>query len=317
MLAVCSAAADTLLSHHVLFGHCRSFRLPLLHSSSCSTFTVRPAGHSTAKISQIHLFLPEETTFAYTAHLSKDCLLFLPPASCPSLPLCPLIVTLKTPRPSGNSKKLFSIAAAYTLCHRVPKAVGISLSSDLSTALAIQASPLVSTPNLPLDSSFHQVLLICLLPNPVTTRPILLNDTSEQVEDPSTVKTSLPAIICFHPCFYPIILITSKSNKLWCEQTSRVPLAINSFWQQPFIPLIIDLLSIFIFHCFQSIFNLSLSFFQCIQHITYLFKFLKPHFKAVLTTYVVSSILTHYFLFNQFIHHTLRATWAPCLNHNY
>ena len=74
----------------------------------------------------------------------------------------------------------------------------------------------------------------------------------------------------------------------------------------------------FIFHCFQSIFqSLSLSFFQCIQHITYLFKFLKPYFKAVLTTYVVSSILTHYFLFNQFIHHTLRATWAPCLTFNY
>jgi hypothetical protein len=143
-------------------------------------------------------------------------LLTLPPTSFLSLSATssPLIVTLKTPRPSGNSKKLFSISAAHTLCHRVPKAVGISLSSDLSTALAIQASPLVSTPNIPLDSSFHQVLLICLLPKPVTTRPILLNDTSEQVEDPSTVKTSLPAIICFHLCFYPIVLITSKSNKL-------------------------------------------------------------------------------------------------------
>ena len=79
-------------------------------------------------------------------------------------------------------------------------------------------------------------------------------------------------------------------------------------------------LIIFIFHCFQSIFqslSLSFSFFQCIQHITYLFKFFKPYSKAFLTTCIVSSILTHYFLFNQFIHHTLRATWAPCLTHNY
>ena len=58
-------------------------------------------------------------------------LLTLPPTSFLSLSATssPLIVTLKTPKPSGNSKKLFSIAAAHTLCHRVvPKAVGISLS---------------------------------------------------------------------------------------------------------------------------------------------------------------------------------------------
>ena len=70
MLAVCSTATDTLLlSHHVPFAKCRSFRLLLLHSFSCSVFTVRPAGHSTAKIGKIHLFLPEETNFANFARL--------------------------------------------------------------------------------------------------------------------------------------------------------------------------------------------------------------------------------------------------------
>ena len=100
-------------------------------------------------------------------------LLILNPTSFLSLSTTssPLIFTLKIPRPSGNSKILFSIAAPHTLCHRVPKAVGISFSSDLSTSLAIQAYLLVST-NLLLNSSFHQVLLICLLPKPDNTRPI-------------------------------------------------------------------------------------------------------------------------------------------------
>jgi hypothetical protein len=114
--------------------------------------------------------------------------------------------------PEIPRKFFLLLPPSHTLCHLAPKAmIGFSLSSDLSTALAIQVSPLVSTPNLSFDSSFHQVLLICILPKPITT-PILVKDTSEQVKDASTVKTSLPAIVCFHPCVISIILIASNLN---------------------------------------------------------------------------------------------------------
>ena len=205
MLAVCSTAADTLFSH--LFGYCRSFQLPLPHlfhaQLSLLDLLVTPQQKLVKSTCSFMRKRLSPTLRASDSTLVKQ-LLILPPTSFLSLSTTssPLIVTLKTPRPSGNSKKLFSIAAAHTLCHWVlPKAVGFSLFSDLTTALAIQASPLVSNPNLSLDSSFHQVLLFfCQSLSPLI-RFYSMTPQNKQVEDPSTVKTSLPAIIWFHPCF--------------------------------------------------------------------------------------------------------------------
>ena len=120
MSAVCSATADTLLSHHVLSGHCRSFRLPLstiFHAQlSLLVLMITPQQKlvkSTCSFLKKQL-LP--TLRASDSTFVKR-LLTLPPTSFLffSTTSSPLIVTLKTPRPSGNSKKLFSIAAFQSL----------------------------------------------------------------------------------------------------------------------------------------------------------------------------------------------------------
>ena len=140
-----------------------------------------------------------------TALSSSKCSLLFPRPSCLAPTSNSLIFIWKTlPIPFGNPKKLLSIAAAHTLCHEAPKAAGISLCSfDLSTTLAILI------PNLASDASLHQVLHIYLLSEPVTTTPISVNFTSEQV-DASAIKTSLPEIICVHPCISSILFIPPK-----------------------------------------------------------------------------------------------------------
>ena len=215
MLAVCSTAADTLLIHHVLFENCRSLRLLLLHFSSCSTCSVRPAGHSTAKINKIRPFHPEKTNFAYFAHLSQrflhanayssthDTFLSLSTTSNS------LIFTWKTlSRPSGNPKELLSIAATtHILCHCSGTKEGSrnnTFSSDLATSSEI------ATPNKSSDPSFHQVLQIYLLSKSVPT-PISVDYTSEQV-DASII--ALQAIIYIHPCISSILFITQKNTAL-------------------------------------------------------------------------------------------------------
>ena len=160
------------------------------------------------KISQIRLFLPEETTFAYFAHLSQrflhanayssthDTFLYLSATSNS------LIFTWKTlSRPSGNPKELLSIAAAtHTFCHRsgTKGSRNNTFSSDLATSSEI------ATPNKSSDPSFHQVLQIYLLSKSVPT-PISVDYTSERV-DASTIKTSCSSSNNIHPAlhfFYP------------------------------------------------------------------------------------------------------------------
>jgi hypothetical protein len=210
MLAVCSTAADTLLIHHVLFGNCRSLRLLLLQFSSCSTCSVRPAGHSTAKINKIRPFHLEKTNFAYSAHLSQRFLHANAYSSAHELPVSLYHFQLShihledpqlTLRKSQGTAFHHS-AATHTFCHRSAGTKGSrnnnNFYSDLSTALAIY------TPNIPSDPSFRQVFQIYLLSKSVPT-PISVDYTSEQV-DANIIKTSCSSSNNLHPAlhfFYP------------------------------------------------------------------------------------------------------------------
>jgi hypothetical protein len=147
--------------------------LPLLHMFSCSTFSVIPAGHFTTKsVKFASSFLRKQLLTALHTSGSTFVKQLLVPTPTSFLSFSTtsscLIFTWKNTRPSRKSKKMFSIAATHILtCQWSPKKIRISLFSDVSTALAIQTSPLatcnlslpIPAPNRPLDLSFHKVLL--------------------------------------------------------------------------------------------------------------------------------------------------------------
>ena len=92
--AVWSAAAETLLIHHVHFEHCCP--LDRIYPSELLTCSTRPAGpSSTAKISH---FPPKKTYFAYYAQFPSKLMFLLPWPSCLSLPL-PLLPYSPGPTP--------------------------------------------------------------------------------------------------------------------------------------------------------------------------------------------------------------------------
>jgi len=124
-----------------------------------------------------------------------------------------LIFTWKTlSRPSGNPKELLSIAAAtHTLCHRTGTkgSRNNTFSSDFATSWAI------STPNIPSDPSFHQVLQIYLLSKSVPS-PISVDYTSEQVSANTIIKTSGSSSNSIRPSLLFFYLFYSQKNILPC-----------------------------------------------------------------------------------------------------
>jgi hypothetical protein len=171
-----------------------------------------------------------------------------------------------------------------------------------STALVI------STPNIPSDLSFHQVLQIYLLSKSV---PLQFQSITSQNE-------SMPAL-SIHPWFSSILFINPKHTALHKLQ-EFLSLSIHFDCWILFIWILKPSCQ-FTIHSFHA-FLLSLSSFW--HHASNIYSsFLKPCFKAVCQlllsilsptcyTFFSPSLIARYYL--TYIHHTtLRVTWAPCL----